>query len=304
MNLLRGLLAGAVAVTALVGGPAWTAAGQPGPLDTDHDPGAPPGPVAAPGPTSVNGDASAAGGPAGGPAGTPTGTTDRPGTGSDTGHGVGDPGTPGPGGTPTAGPAASPSGTATAPRRANCPDIEVIFARGTDDSPGLGTPGTAFVNALRSRVGGRTVHAYPVNYPASYDFLAAADGATDATNRVAETAAQCPDTKLVLGGYSQGAAVIDMLAGVPPLGNKIGFVGSAPPLPASLVPHVAAVAVFGNPAAKFGNPITNSVFGGRAIDLCKDGDPICSRGRNPFAHDDYVSAGLVEQAADFVAGRV
>ena len=43
---------------------------------------------------------------------------------------------------------------------------------------------------------------------------------------------------------------------------------------------------------------------GYAIDLCKDGDPICSRGRNPFAHSDYVSAGLTDQAANFVAGIV
>jgi cutinase len=108
----------------------------------------------------------------------------------------------------------------------------------------------------------------------------------------------------VLGGYSQGAAVVDMLAGVPPLGNKIGDIGSAPPLPSSLASNVAAVVALGNPATKFSNPITSSVFGGRAIDLCKDGDPICSRGRNPFAHNDYVSAGLTQQAANYVAGII
>ena len=203
---------------------------------------------------------------------------------------------------PVPGPAPGP-GPAVAPA-SSCPDIEVIFARGTDDTPGLGTPGTAFVNALRPLVGGRTLTAYAVNYPASYDFLAAADGAYDATNRIAMMSQQCPSTQLVLGGYSQGAAVVDMLAGVPPLGNKIGDIGSAPPLPANLLPNIAAVAVFGNPATKFSNPLTSSVFGGKAIDLCKDGDPICSGGRNPFAHNDYVSAGMVQQAANFVAGRV
>lgn len=185
-----------------------------------------------------------------------------------------------------------------------CPDIEVIFARGTHDAPGLGNPGQAFADRLSALVGGRTLTTYAVNYPASYDFLEAATGATDAANRIATMAASCPSTKLVLGGYSQGAAVVDMLAGIPPLGNKIGDIGSAPPLSSNLVPNVAAVAVFGNPATKFSNPITSSVFGGRAIDLCKDGDPICSRGRNPFAHSDYVSAGLTDQAANFVAGII
>jgi len=200
--------------------------------------------------------------------------------------------------------AAAPLAVAPSAAADPCPDIEVVFARGTNDAPGLGRPGQAFAYALQGQVGGRTLTTYGVNYPASYDFLAAADGAADATNRISAMAASCPSTRIVLGGYSQGAAVVDMLAGIPPLGNKIGEVGSAPPLPGSLVPNVAAVAVFGNPATKFGNPVTSSVFGGKAIDLCKDGDPICSHGRNPFAHSDYVSAGLTDQAANFVAGIV
>ncbi|ORW59138.1 cutinase [Mycolicibacterium peregrinum] len=183
-----------------------------------------------------------------------------------------------------------------------CSDVEVIFARGTNDLPGLGRPGQAFADGLSSRLGGRTVSTYAVNYPASYDFLAAADGANDAANRIATLASSCPSTKVVLGGYSQGAAVVDMLAGIPPLGNRVGEIGSAPPLAGDLVPQVAAVAVFGNPSAKFGIPITSSVFGGKAIDICKDGDPICSRGRNPFAHSDYV--GMADQAVNFVAGIV
>ena len=62
----------------------------------------------------------------------------------------------------------------------------------------------------------------------------------------------------MLGGYSQGAAVMDMLAGVPPLGNKIGEIGSAPPLSPTAAVTVAAVAAFGNPATKFGNPLSSS----------------------------------------------
>jgi cutinase len=195
--------------------------------------------------------------------------------------------------------AVAPSATADP-----CSDIKVVFARGTDDTPGLGRVGDAFSSTLSTLVGGRSLTTYGVNYPASYDFLTAADGATDAADFISTLTQQCPSTRIVLGGYSQGAAVVDMLAGIPPLGNKIGEVGSAPPLPASLVPNITAVAVFGNPSTKFSIPVTSSVFGGRAIDLCKDGDPICSRGRNPFAHSDYVSAGLTNQAASFVAGLV
>jgi cutinase len=185
-----------------------------------------------------------------------------------------------------------------------CPDVELIFARGTSEAPGIGRVGQALADRLQGQIGGRSLSTYGVNYPATYDFLAAADGATDATNRISVMAQQCPSARIVLGGYSQGAAVVDMLAGIPPLGNKVGEVGSAPPLPSSLSGNVAAVAVFGNPATKFGNPITVGKFGGRAIDLCSDGDPVCSDGRNPFAHTHYESGPMPDQAAGFISSLV
>src|SRR6478752_8061804 len=181
---------------------------------------------------------------------------------------------------------------------ADCPDIEVIFARGTDDTPGLGAVGGAFVNALQSKVGGRSVGSYAVNYPASFDFLAAASGANDASAHVQYMMGACPNTKLVLGGYSQGAAVMDVIAAVP-----IPAIGFNNPLPPNTPDFVAAIAVFGNPSAKLGLPLTTSpVWGGRAIDLCNGGDPICQTdGESLVAHRSYIG-GPTNQAANFVAG--
>ncbi|MDT5286051.1 MAG: cutinase [Mycobacterium sp.] len=180
----------------------------------------------------------------------------------------------------------------------DCPDIEVVFARGTSEAPGLGLPGGAFVDALRSKVGGRSVGSYAVNYPATYDFLAAANGANDASGHIQYMIGACPGTRLVLGGYSQGAAVIDVIAAVP-----VPAVGFNSPLPPDAPDHVAAIAVFGNPSAKLGLPLTTSpVWGGRSIDLCNGNDPICQTdGESVAAHKAY-AGGPTNQAANFVAG--
>ena len=185
-----------------------------------------------------------------------------------------------------------------------CPDVDLIFARGTSEPAGVGRVGQALSSQLSGQLGGRSMGVYAVNYPATYDFLAAADGAADATAYIANTAERCPSTRFILGGYSQGAAVVDMLMGIPPLGSKVGDVGSAPPLPYSLADRVAAVAVFGNPSTKFGIPVSAALapFAGKGIDLCNNGDPICSQGRNPFAHTSYENTDLVGQAAGFVSG--
>ena len=186
---------------------------------------------------------------------------------------------------------------APAANAVGCNDIEVVFARGTSELPGIGRVGESFVEDLRSRVGNRSGGAYGVNYPASYEFLTAADGANDASAYIQNIVNTCPGTKLVLGGYSQGAAVIDIITSVP--FPAIGFTN---PLPPDVPSRVAALAVFGNPTARLGLPLTSSpVYGTRAIDLCNAGDPVCSNGNDVPAHRNYGPAGLTNQAAAFVA---
>ncbi len=182
---------------------------------------------------------------------------------------------------------------------AACPDVEVVFARGTDEPPGVGRVGQAFISSLRQHTR-KNVGAYGVNYPASKDFLAAANGANDASNHVQQMANNCPNTKLVLGGYSQGAAVIDIVTAAPLPG--LGF---HQPLPAEAADHVAAVALFGNPSARAGDLMSALTpnFDGKTIDLCNPGDPICSDGNQWKAHLGYVP-GMTNQAATFVAGRI
>jgi cutinase len=185
----------------------------------------------------------------------------------------------------------------------DCPDVEMIFARGTGEPPGIGRVGQAFADALAPRLGGRIMDTYGVNYPASLNFLAAASAADDAAARIADMGGRCPQTTLVLGGFSQGAAAVSMLAGVPPVGQRIGTIGSAPPLPPASAGQVAAVAVFGNPGTRFGTPLSSTgLFAGRAIDLCSGGDPICSAGRDRAAHSAYELPPYPDQAAGFVAG--
>ncbi len=195
-------------------------------------------------------------------------------------------------------PAVSGLGLASA-QAAGCPDIEVVFARGTDEPPGIGRVGQAFVDSLRGQVGGRSVGVYAVSYPATFDFLAAGGGANNASGHIQYMVNNCPNTRLVLGGYSQGAAVIDVIAAVP-----FPAIGFDAPLPPNVPQHVAAIAVFGNPSAKVGLPLTVSpVWGAVTIDLCEPGDPVCSNGDNFEAHKWYVP-GMTSQAAAFVAGRL
>jgi cutinase-like protein len=194
-----------------------------------------------------------------------------------------------------------------------CPDVEVTFARATAEPPGVGGVGQEFIDSLRSQVGGRSIGVYPVNYPATEDFAPSASaGASDASAHVQSMVANCPNTKLVLGGYSQGAGVIDLITIA--RASVAGF--NAATLSADEADHVAAVAVFGNPTVRFlGGPISeiSPWYGAKAIDLCAPGDPVCSPGGLSLpTHDElfspehlsYLHSGMPSQAATFVASHL
>ncbi|SEH66333.1 cutinase [Mycolicibacterium rutilum] len=183
-----------------------------------------------------------------------------------------------------------------------CPDVQVVFARGTGEPAGIGRVGQSFVDALRPLASGKSIDVYAVNYPATRDFLRAAEGANDASLFVQNMAATCPDTSIVLGGYSQGAAVIDAIAVA-----QTPTLGFTQPMPATVADHVAAVAVFGNPSIRLlGGPLTalSPLYGSKTIDLCNGADPVCSNGNDVAAHSLYGESGLTTQAAQFVAGRL
>lgn len=209
--------------------------------------------------------------------------------------------------------------TAPAAVAAPCPDAEVVFARGTGEPPGPGGIGQAFIDALRAKASGKSVADYAVNYQASADFndgfqfaLTVVDGIRDATNHIQAVAADCPATKMVLGGFSQGAAVAAFSTSAEiPDGVPAAFVPA--PMPPEIADHVAAVVLFGKPSNQFlgdaGAPLITigPLYVPKTIDLCAPGDTICDGappGPPNGAHGAYVADGLVSQAAEFAASRL
>ena len=185
----------------------------------------------------------------------------------------------------------------------------MVFARGTTEPPGVGATGEAFVDALRSRIGGRSLGVYPVNYPASTDFSTGLDGIRDAGTHIESTAANCPKTQMVPGGFSQGAAVMGFVtsAEVP---EGVNPAEVPKPMPPDVADHVAAVTLLGTPSSRFmrsiGQPpiVIGPLYAAKTIKLCTPADPVCSDGGDWAAHTQYADDGMADQAADFAASHL
>ena len=127
-------------------------------------------------------------------------------------------------------------------------------------------------------------------------------------------AGSCPNTKMVLGGYSQGAAVMGFVTS-PAVPDSIPADVDPATIPKPLSPEfanrVAAVVLFGTPNVRamdfLDQPqiVIGPLYQAKTIKVCAPEDPICSDGMNFAAHDGYADDGsVIAQGADFAAGRL
>ena len=189
-----------------------------------------------------------------------------------------------------------------------CPDVQVVFARGTGEPPGVGPTGQAFVDSLHSRLGAQSFDVYPVNYPASDQWDTGVDGIRDASAHVMSMAHDCPNTKMVLGGYSQGAAVIGFVtsAAIP---DGVDPATVPKPMDPAVANHVSSVVLFGTPNVRAMNflgepPLTiGPLYQAKTIKVCAPEDPVCSEGLNFAAHDTYAGP-IIDQGVEFAASHL
>ena len=186
----------------------------------------------------------------------------------------------------------------------------MVFARGTGEAPGPGPTGQAFIDSLHQRLGNRSFDVYSVNYPASQEWSTGLDGVRDAANHVVSMAHDCPNTQMVLSGYSQGAAVMGFVtsAAVP---DGVDPATVPKPLSPDIANHVSSVVLFGMPNVRamnfLGEPpvVIGPTYQAKTIKVCVPEDPVCSDGMNFAAHDTYATdATFIDQGVNFAASRL
>ncbi|KAI4151854.1 MAG: hypothetical protein LQ340_003252 [Diploschistes diacapsis] len=182
------------------------------------------------------------------------------------------------------------------PRQAACATgVHIIAARGSTEAPGEGKC-QSLSDLIKAQIPGSDDVA--VVYPAAlleYE-TSETDGVKNMTQMIQSYTQSCPNTKIVLTGFSQGAQVVgDVLGG--------GSYGSPPtaPLSAQFSQNIMAALQFGDPAHVAGKPYDkgngthNGIFhrsDTTALDVhsailqswCLHGDLFCDEGLSLATH--------------------
>ncbi|QGI81314.1 hypothetical protein CEK25_008043 [Fusarium fujikuroi] len=192
----------------------------------------------------------------------------------------------------------------------SCPDIHIFGARETSVAPGFGSAGQ-LVDMIKADHPGATSEA--IDYPAcggqaSCGGVQYGDSAKQGTQAVTTAVnglnQRCPQTKIVLVGYSQGGQIMDNnICGGPDSGA--GISDSSVPLSASAVQQVKAVIMLGDPRYVSGlsygvGTCTAGGFDARPAGFtcpnadkvqiyCDSQDPFCCNGNDSNHHQQYVS---------------
>ncbi|GAB7347209.1 hypothetical protein MBLNU459_g3315t1 [Dothideomycetes sp. NU459] len=170
-----------------------------------------------------------------------------------------------------------------------CREVTVLFARGTTESGNVGTTvGPAFFQAIVSLIGADNVAVQGVDYDASIlGFLegGSPSGSATLSSLIVQAEAQCPDTNLVVSGYSQGGQVVHNAA------NNITDAQAA---------FISSVVIFGDPDD---GEAVGAVPASKTDIICHTGDDICLHGdlvlepHLTYAEDAPAAAKFVVDAA-------
>ncbi|KAJ3570621.1 hypothetical protein NP233_g4284 [Leucocoprinus birnbaumii] len=186
---------------------------------------------------------------------------------------------------------AAPTPDAELESRQACADVFVFFARGTTETPTLGTvvgPGFSANLGAKLAARGMSLSFQGVPYPATVGgYLAGGDegGANTMAASVTQAASNCPNAAIVISGYSQGAQVTHK---------------AAARLSSSVVNRVNAAVTFGDPDQNDAYP---GVINSRKLIFCNQGDLICLG--QPIVLAPHLAYGAnVGEAADFVVAHV
>ncbi|KAH7096375.1 putative acetyl xylan esterase [Auriculariales sp. MPI-PUGE-AT-0066] len=207
---------------------------------------------------------------------------------------------------------------------AQCPQVHVFGARETTVSPGYGTAGSVVTSIVNS-YSGATAEA--ITYPAcggqsSCGSVSYASSVQQGTRAVASQVnaynTQCPNTVLVLVGYSQGGQIFDngYCGGGDP---GQGVTDTSIPISAAARTKIAAAIFMGDPRFRAGfsyNVGTCSQYGFDPRDAgfqcpyasniqsyCDSTDPYCCQGSDANSHQQYANK-YGTQALNFVKTKV
>ncbi|KAH8842829.1 hypothetical protein MCOR27_009387 [Pyricularia oryzae] len=170
-----------------------------------------------------------------------------------------------------------------------CADMTIVFARGTTERGNVGTVvGPPLLDAVKQLSNGLDVNMQGVDYPADVrGFMQGGDpqGSARMAGIIKALAADCPNTGIIISGYSQGAQLMH---------------NAADQLDPASASHITAAVAFGDPLN--GQGVTG-VDTSRVLVICHDRDNICEGGAQirqahlTYGQDVGKAASFIMQAA-------
>ncbi|KAI0098557.1 carbohydrate esterase family 5 protein [Nemania sp. FL0031] len=203
-------------------------------------------------------------------------------------------------------------------RRQSCSSLHIFGARETTAPPGFGTAATV-VDLIKRAYPAATTES--IMYPAAGGNLYGASVAAGIRAVAAQTNTyfqSCPNSVMVVVGYSQGAQIVDDAFCGGPDGFSLNTTSES--ISAGVSRMVAAIIMMGNPRnipGRVGN-IGNATVGGFAArpagyqcpafsniirSYCDAADPFCAKGNSSATHQGYGQV-YGEDALNFVTQKL